>query len=282
VRESAHVVGIRISEFIAANGRAETAIASVTLAAAVFAIGYLYRSSGWRAAVLRTAGLLTAVGVLTVQVRSDGWLTDIDHAATAWLVAHRSPPISHLAVAVTNAVDQPGITILTAVCAAGVGWRFRSLLHGVIVIATVGCAALLCSAIKFLVTRPGPPATIHDGYDAPYSFMSVNVTTAATLLGITAVGIALAQRRAVRGAAATVVVLATAVVALSRVYLGVHWLTDVAAAALLAAAVVTVGAAIMRALTYDASVPIPTEGLGRPGDDVLLETQDRTGPGAAA
>jgi undecaprenyl-diphosphatase len=55
----------------------------------------------------------------------------------------------------------------------------------------------------------------------------------------------------VKGVLAVVTALVVSVAALSRLYLGVHWLTDVTAGVLLASAVVTVGATALAVLVDD-------------------------------
>jgi undecaprenyl-diphosphatase len=81
------------------------------------------------------------------------------------------------------------------------------------------------------------------------SYPSGHVTGTLALVGIVAVVIGRGRSPAIRAALAVAVVAATALVALTRLYLGVHWLTDVAGGSLLGGAAVLAGSAALAALT---------------------------------
>lgn len=72
---------------------------------------------------------------------------------------------------------------------------------------------------------------------------SGHVTGTAALFGMTALIVTVGRSRSVRAVAAAGAVGVVGIVAATRLYLGVHWLTDVVAGALLASLVVTIGAA---------------------------------------
>src|SRR6201999_1052021 len=123
---------------------------------------YSDRMPRWWSAAVQAAGLLLGVAVLAAQVRHGGWLVDVDHAVTDWLFHHRNPALDVVAVAVSSALSPVVIaagSLLAAVVATG---RFKSYFCGFIVIATVGTASTLCTAIKFGVARHRPPAGIQE------------------------------------------------------------------------------------------------------------------------
>jgi membrane-associated phospholipid phosphatase len=248
--ELSEAVDAKISHLIIANGPAEAALLGLLIAAAVFGVGRVYRDRIpvlWSTAV-QAVGLLAGVVVLALQVSTGGWLTDVDHSITGWLVAHRNPALAQVALTVTNAFG-PAETAATAlVFAVAAGWGLGSVRAGATILATVGGAALLCATIKLLVARVRPPVAIQATLQTDYSFPSGHVTGIAALAGMIAVTVGLRQGRAVRRALTALAALAVSAVALSRLYLGMHWWTDVLAGALLGAAVLTVGAAVLRAL----------------------------------
>jgi membrane-associated phospholipid phosphatase len=241
------------TNFLASHGPAAIALGGLFIAAAVFGVGWGYRDgmTTWLATSARVGGLLFGVTVLALQASRGGWLTGVDHSVTAWLVAHRNPAIDHVALAVSTALGPVEIAVLTTAGAVAVGIRSRSALCGLTALVTVGGASSLCWLIKLLVGRPRPPIALQKTLETDYSFPSGHVTGTAALVGILAVAFGLAASRVVKGLLAVVAVLAVSAVALSRLYLGVHWLTDVTAGVLLAAAVVTVGATGMAVLVDD-------------------------------
>jgi membrane-associated phospholipid phosphatase len=96
------------------------------------------------------------------------------------------------------------------------------------------------------------------------------------------------RSRTLRAWLAGGVVTGVLVIAATRLYLGVHWLTDVTAGAILAAVFVTIGATVFAALhdrsgQHDAPPVAASTGEDPPGDDVRRRAReprhpDRSGP----
>jgi membrane-associated phospholipid phosphatase len=241
------------TDFLAAHGAASIALGGLFIAAAMFGAAWGYRRgmSAFLATSTRVGGLLFGVTVLALQATRGGWLTGVDHSVMAWMVAHRNPGLDHVALAVSTALGPLELAVLTATGAVAVAVKYRSSLCGLTVLVTVGGAGTLCWMIKLLVARGRPPLPNQETLETDYSFPSGHVTGTAALAGILAVAFGLAANRVVKGLLAAVAVLSVLAVALSRLYLGVHWLTDVTAGVLLATAVVTVGATALAVLVGD-------------------------------
>jgi undecaprenyl-diphosphatase len=200
------------------------------------------------AAAMRVAALLTALTALVIAVNTDGWLTRLDTATTSWAVAHRSVGFDVAALVITDLGSPIATAAAGAICAALLCWRARSTIPGIIVIGTVGAAALASTTLKAMVDRPRPPLQWQIVLETDPSFPSGHVTGTAALLGIIAVCIGTARSRRVRTWLASGVVTGALIVAATRIYLGVHWLTDVAAGGILAAVFVTIGATVFGSL----------------------------------
>jgi undecaprenyl-diphosphatase len=242
------------------------------------------------AAAMRGAALLTALTALVIAVHSHGWVTRLDTATTSWLVMHRSVGFDVAAWVITDLGSPVATAAAGAICAALLCWRARSMIPGIIVIGTVGAAALASTALKAVVDRPRPPLQWQIVLETDPSFPSGHVTGTAALLGIIAVCVGTARSRTVRAWLASGVVTGVLVIAATRLYLGVHWLTDVAAGAILAAVFVTVGATVFGAVhagsgQHDAppvaastgeDPPVTTYGAGRVDPDTLIAA-DRHG-----
>jgi membrane-associated phospholipid phosphatase len=182
---------------------------------------------GFLATALRFAGLLTALTVLAIGVHTHEWVTGLDAVTTSWLVAHRSVGFDVAASLITN-LGSPAATAGAAlICGSLLSWRARSVIPGVVVIGTVAAAALTNIALKALVERPQSPADLQLRVGGDHSFPSGHVTGTAALLGIIAVCAGVGRSRTVQAWLAGSVVAGVLVVAVTRLYLRAHWLTDV-------------------------------------------------------
>lgn len=202
----------------------------------------------YAAAGMRVAGLLTTLTALTIGVQGHGWVTGADAATTSWFVARRSAGFDVASAVITDLASPVGTAVVAVMCGALLSWRARSMVPGGVVIGTVAAAALASTALKAVVDRPRPPLQWQLVLETDPSFPSGHVTGTAALLGIIAVCAGTGRRPAVRAWLAAGVVTGVLVIAITRLYLGVHWLTDVVAGAILATVFVVVGAAVYGAL----------------------------------
>ena len=201
------------------------------------------------AAALCGTGLLITLTILTIGVQNHGRVTRLDAATMSWFVAHRSAGFNSAASVIT-ALGSPGATAATGlICGAVLSWLARSLIPGAVVIGTVGSAALAEHALKAVVLRPWTPAELRIS-NVPLSlshnsFPSGHVAGTGALLGIIAVCVGMGHSRTARGWLTASVLAGTLVVAVARLYLMVHWLSDVIGGAVLAGVFVCLGAALM-------------------------------------
>lgn len=208
-------------------------------------LGALVLSSHRRlAAALCGAGLLTALTKLGIGVHTHGRVTRFDAATMSWFVAHRSPEFNWAAKVITQ-LGSPGATAAAGLlCGAVLSWQARSVIPGVVVIGTVASAALAETALKAVVVRPLTPVELQLSTYS-HSFPSGHVTGTGALLGIIAVCVGVGRSRTDRAWLTGCVVAGVLVVAVARLYLGAHWLTDVIGGAVLAGVFVSLGAAVM-------------------------------------
>ena len=185
---------------------------------------------------VRVAALLGLLTLLAIQVSTSGWLTSADEPVTSWLVEHRTPVLTTIARTVTNVGGPPEVAVLACVAAAWLVWRRRSPEPAAVLIGTVLFAGVASTLLKRAVARQRPPVALHLVTETNYSFPSGHATGTAALV---------AALVAVRMIPWLVAAGVTAVVALTRLYLGVHWFSDVLAGALLG----TVAALLCAGLT---------------------------------
>jgi undecaprenyl-diphosphatase len=210
---------------------------------------------GLLAAALRIAGLLTALTGLTIGVHTHGWVTGLDAASTAWLAAHRSAEFDSAAWLVLYLGSPAKTAAAGLICGALLSWGARSVIPGVVVIGTVAGAMLVETALKAVVVEP-----LTHPYAATHSFPSGHVTGIAALLGIIAVCAGIGRSRTTRAFLAGSVVLAVPVVAVTRIYIGAHYLSDVIGGAVLAALFVTLGATVITAFRARSGKDGPPQG----------------------
>jgi membrane-associated phospholipid phosphatase len=170
--------------------------------------------------------------------RPDG-STAFDSSVTTWMVGHRSPGWTTLAHVLSTVGSQAVLTPVTVVVAAALLMRRRFAQAGFL-IASWGGALLLYNLTKDSVQRPRPPSAIwltNVGHST--SFPSGHATQSlATFAALALIAVGLTSRAAWPSAAVALVLAAG--VGCSRIYLGVHWTTDVLAGWLIAAAWVAI------------------------------------------
>ncbi len=172
----------------------------------------------------------------------------LDPRVHAWTMTHRTGTLT----AFFRGVTWLGASVVTlpllAVAAAFLVRRRRSWVPVLDIVIVYGTAVVLHAVVAQLVHRQRPPAADWLSSASGWAFPSGHTTQAVAAWGILAllltVGATPRARLLVVGIATTVAVLVGA----SRVYLGVHWLTDVLAAAAMSVAVLALWSIAHRAL----------------------------------
>lgn len=125
-----------------------------------------------------------------------------------------------------------GVAALTAISLVVVGYLFleRRWAHALLVVAAVTSGVGLSSLLKFGFDRPRPDLVSHGSYVATSSFPSGHSMVAAVAYLTLGALLARSQRRThLKVYIVSCAALLTLVVGASRVYLGVHWPSDVLA-----------------------------------------------------
>jgi undecaprenyl-diphosphatase len=165
----------------------------------------------------------TAVAILAARAGADGGLARADRMAFERVWARRSQPGIAVARAVSAvaepAVAYPVLAVTGALAAPRTGWRKACL--PCLVVAGGAAARRMASQ---LIARPRPAAEAWLIAPEGFSLPSKHTTLAALTAGA-CVRTLTSRTSAARSAP----LLAAAVIGASRVYLGVHWPTDVIA-----------------------------------------------------
>ena len=226
------------------------------------------KSAGARLATQLGAGALVLIaaawgfGLIAQQVVSGAPLTVLDADIALWLHRHAGPPWTALMLAITHLHSTVAVSCYAIAVAIFLARqrRWRSL---VTVIVTVAGGLTLNVLMKLAFQRPRP------SFDNPlltlntYSFPSGHVTGSTIFYGLC---LAWVYRRTRllrwRLAALSFAIAALALVGLSRMYLGVHYLSDVVAAFAEGIAWLALCLTALHAFWRDTAPPRTTGGLG--------------------
>lgn len=189
------------------------------------------------------AALLLAlvVALLTVGVMEISWVPRMDHQITDTVLTHRTHFLNAVFPVVSTLGDMLAMWILAVVvCVALV--VVRRWLEAVALVVVTGASSAVGQVMKYAIGRQRPPladrlVTAH----AP-SFPSGHSLGSAAVVGFVAALVVLGSSRiAIRTAAVIVACVFVVLVGCSRVYLGVHWTTDVVAGWLTGSCLVLLG-----------------------------------------
>ncbi len=185
-------------------------------------------------ALLVGSAAVAALAVLADELEGDG-IVGIDRPATRWVATHRDLWLTATLRLVTEAGGPGPLAALAAVTCAAVGWRCRSWLPVVLALVGVSGIALAIVTAKALVIRNRPHLSLAVFAEDGYSFPSGHASGTAAIALISAWMLA---RWLIASWTGRVIVWAVAlglvaVIGFSRVYLGVHYASDVVAGWLL-------------------------------------------------
>jgi membrane-associated phospholipid phosphatase len=181
-----------------------------------------------------TAGLLavSALGVLfgalLEDVTAGEGIALIDHPVARFVAAHRTSRLTAVMKGVSWVGGPAGIAVFALVCAGVVSVMRRNWSAVIVVTAGTGGIAAINAVLKALIGRSRPPLAQAVDTAAGYAFPSGHAASATATLAVLAyVAMHRLRSTAARSAAWAASAAGAALVSMSRVYLGVHWLSDV-------------------------------------------------------
>lgn len=185
------------------------------------------RSQAAPALALTAALLATCFAVLTHDVVDHSGLTVIDPEIAARAIDLRTQVLTALAHFVSAIGDTLSMSILAAVVCLGL-LRAGDRAHATLVaVAGLGAAVIVLGG-KRVIGRERPPVIDRLATEHTLSYPSGHSVGSCVVIGICAVVlIPKLHRQAARIVTAALAVLFVVAVGCSRVYLGVHWATDV-------------------------------------------------------
>jgi undecaprenyl-diphosphatase len=150
--------------------------------------------------------------------------THVDNAVSAWFVGHQNPVLYKIAL-VTTWIGSPEVMVLLAI-AAGVWFYGRTGRRKAgVVVAVPAVGGLLSGIIKILYGRARPVGAVLLN-ERTYSFPSGHAATSAAVV-VTLCYVCARERMISWPAAIVIGGSVPLLVGLSRLYLNVHWFTDV-------------------------------------------------------
>lgn len=187
---------------------------------------------GLSAAACAVAVSLTLLGLLFLAVRTRTGAAGVDLGLAGWAADHEDPAATSVLRVLTYLGSAAVVLPLAVVVGVVEARRLPNRSIPVFLLLVEGGQLLLVNLIKVLVGRSRPD--INQLVEvADLSFPSGHVTNAAATFAALALLVGRRRRRTVRVALAGGAAGVTALVASTRVFLGVHWVTDVLAGAAL-------------------------------------------------
>jgi undecaprenyl-diphosphatase len=174
-----------------------------------------------------TSVLLVAQAAVVDHVADLGAPGLADRDVWAWFVDHRAGPVTFVMKGVSVLADIPQMTAL-AIVAAVLLWRSRRRPEAAVVLAATIGATLLVDGFKRLYDRVRPPTAEQLMMETNPALPSGHALGSVVVLGVlTAVVVMATRHTLLRVAAVVTATLGVMTIGFSRLYLGVHWLTDV-------------------------------------------------------
>jgi membrane-associated phospholipid phosphatase len=188
--------------------------------------------------LLASAALYLLVSASTRKVAAGTAAAGVDRRVISGLTAARRAPLVALARAVSGLAEPGPVLAILLLAGAGAAWRRDWRAVGQL-FPVVAAGTVVRRRLSVVIGRPRPPRSLWLSEPEGFSLPSKHTTLAALTAGasVAAAGGSDRHRRVAMLAAASLV-------GSSRVYLGVHWPSDVVAGWLFAVAWLSGGAAL--------------------------------------
>jgi undecaprenyl-diphosphatase len=169
-----------------------------------------------------------AVGTLVDDVTDGDGVAVLDHPVARFVATHRALPLTTVMKAVSMAGGPIGITGIALAAGLIMGIAWRSWTPAIVLSVTDAGVIGLTIVFKAALGRARPPLAQAVAAADGFGFPSGHAATAAAVCGAAAwLCSALMRSWRVRTAVWAGAAMLAALVGISRVYLGVHWTTDV-------------------------------------------------------
>jgi undecaprenyl-diphosphatase len=219
-----------------------------------------WRHFPWRFADLRRFAavyavltvIFVAIGAAIVHVLGDGPLGEADLNVANWFADQRTHTVNHLAQIGAALAD--AYTLIPAFAIASVLFvvLFKRWNETVFLLSAILLEKAVFVTTTYIVSRDRPPVGQLDGAPPTSSYPSGHVAAAVVFYSVCAIIICWHTRHAVvRALAWTVAVIVPILVAVSRMILGMHFLSDVVAGAVLGLVSILLGAWLARRTLCD-------------------------------
>jgi membrane protein DedA with SNARE-associated domain/membrane-associated phospholipid phosphatase len=218
---------------------------------ALFRLGRVMAPEHPRSARLLKAGLVLVIALAVFAFVITRVLT-LENASNLDLSLHsllremRSAPADALMTSITLF---GGGQVMFLVCLVLAAWLavFRAWRASIGVLAAYGVTIAIATSLKLAVGRARPIDVSANGLDSLYSFPSTHAAATTVAFGLLAVVAGHAMGRWSRAIVMSVACMVMFLIGFTRIYLGVHWLSDVLGGVALAGLVVAIFAFVLEA-----------------------------------
>ncbi len=220
---------------------------------------------GWAALTVVWHG----IGTLLTGPLADGSIVRADEHVANWMVAHRTPTWNHLTVWGSLLAETTTKVVVTAVLAVVFLRLWRRWLEPVLLVVSLVIEAAAFIAVTTVVGRNRPDVPRLDGSPVGSSFPSGHTAAAAAYAAIAVVVFLHTRKRWARVMVVVLSALVPVIVALSRLYRGMHFLSDTVAGTILGGAAVALTAIVLARSPEGTAIVNPRADVADPSVDVL-------------
>jgi undecaprenyl-diphosphatase len=189
-------------------------------------------------------GLIALVDMATGLLSRDA-VSNIDISVFNLMKELRNAPADELMITITMLGDGAVLTVMAVVIVIWLAWR-RAYRGAIAAAIAIIAGKLFVPVLKYGIQRPRP-IELYDGAEA-FSFPSGHATMSMLIFGILAVLVSHSMGRWGRAVVYATCGVAVIAIAYSRVYLGAHWLSDVAGGMLFGAVMTAAFAVAIEAI----------------------------------